>query len=162
MTTLWETKQDRANETRIAKFVAKAKDLKQKKLAKAKCQQDRIFYEETGKGLKEIAIAEIKCRTDYFFAGFETIIIASKKFDSLICVAKRRGVTPVLIVEFAEGVYSYAPKTYAETATFERKMGGRTKDYRDEKDIHEVVHIPRDKFEKIESSPCQMTGAISN
>lgn len=146
----WETKQDRKNETRIAKFVAKAKDLKQKKLAKALCKQDRIFYEETDNGLKEVAIAEIKCRTKYFFAGFETIIIASKKFDNLIYAAKARKITPVLIVEFAEGIYFYSPKTYAETTAFERKIGGRTKDYRDERDIHEVVHIPRFKFEKIE------------
>lgn len=145
-----ETKSDLKNEDRIAQFVAEAKGLQQQKITGRYAHQDRTFYTEENGQRKDVALVEIKCRPDYRLSELKTVFVDWRKMKSLCLTAQFRGLTPVLIIEFGDGIFSYSVKSYREPWLFRREVGGRTNQYRDHTDIKEIVHIPRFKFEKIE------------
>ena len=140
MRPIYESHEDRANESQVASRIALIKNCEFKKLPMS-YYIDWVFL----RAGKPVAIAEVKCRKNPS-NQYPTLMLSLAKWMHGKQLANELSVPFLVVVRWEDGIFLHL---VGENSNVSHGFGGRT-DRNDDSDVEPVVYIPVNQFKKVD------------
>ena len=134
----WESSADRRNESDVARILESKWSCRLHKLPKSY----RMDYIATRQG-KPVAFVEVKCRT-ISSTQFSTVMLSLSKYMSGKTATETTGIPSFVVFRFTDCMQ------YASLLNdYPIRIGGRTVQTRDGRDLEPVIEIPAERMETL-------------
>ena len=135
---IYETDDDRANESDIFGTVTKKYNCKLEKCEQLAYADGYLLYKDESRG----AVVEVKKRNNTH-NRYPTYMLSANKHRNLIDISTSQNIPALLFVGFTDGIYATKLKSEYPTA-----KGGRY-DRNNPHDVENCVYIPMNEFKQI-------------